>query len=57
MGENEGVRMDPVFYRANRSQFISEMAYLQVQLWGKMRVLGWIMSSIGPTGLNLFIEK
>ena len=57
MGENEGVRMDHVFCRANRSQFISEMAYLQVQLWGKMRVLGWIMSSIGPTGLNLFIEK
>lgn len=30
---------------------------LQMQLWEKMRVLGWIMCSIGPTGLNLFIEK
>lgn len=33
------------------------MAYLQMQLWEKMRVLGWIMCSIGHTGLNLFIEK
>ena len=43
VGENEGVRMDHVFYRVHKSQFISEMAYLQMQLWEKMRVLGWIM--------------
>ena len=34
----------------------SEMAYLQVQWWEKMRVLGWIMCSIGAQ-VSIYLLK
>ena len=32
------------------------MAYLQMQLWEKMRVLGWIMCSIGAQ-VSIYLLK